>query len=105
MTGKHGNRWSRDSIVLAIKAYVLQHGRRPSADEWKRAGPWPSYHTVVRHFGTWSDAIEASGFPRPHAGQWISSRHRKRGPYRKNKNFYKVVTIKELADRKEGESD
>jgi hypothetical protein len=62
VAGKHGNRWTRASIIEAIYACVEVSGRPPSAAEWKRGGDHPSYNAVSRVFGSWSAALRAAGW-------------------------------------------
>lgn len=62
-------RWTRDKIIAAIKAFGREHDRPPTADEWRHVGATtPNYSAVVTHCGSWADAIEAAGFPRPRRG-------------------------------------
>lgn len=81
---RHGNRWTPALIIAAILRFVDVTGRPPTADEWKLGGPWPNYATIRRHFGSWGDAIEAAGLPRPTCGVYVvSERSQPRGVYRR----------------------
>lgn len=68
-----GRQWSHDTIVQAIRDWVVLYGETPSATDWNvstpwcdverfRAGDWPHLSTVQYHFGSWNKAIEAAGF-------------------------------------------
>lgn len=57
-------RWTRDTVLVAIQAWVQEHGRAPSSIDWRHAGPtWPNVTTVRKVFGRWNTAIEAAGLP------------------------------------------
>lgn len=58
-------RWTSEEILEQIRLFHKQNGRPPTSREFKRAGPWPKQTTVVKKFGSWANAIEAAGFPRP----------------------------------------
>lgn len=61
--------WSPERILAAIRAWAAEHGRPPGAREWRHTRPTaPTTNTVVREFGSWANAIEAAGFPRPRSG-------------------------------------
>lgn len=65
---------------MRCAAGALLHGKQPSADDWAAAGTaHPTRVTVVRVFGTWSDAIRAAGFtPRPGVGAHLAAENRAR---------------------------
>jgi hypothetical protein len=85
-------RWTAAMIITCIQRWAAVHGRPPMKEEWRRSGEGhPSATTVQRRFGSWNDAISASGFAprargetlRPRAathrrcsssGRWISAR-------------------------------
>lgn len=53
--------WTRERILEAMRAWKQQHGRLPTADEWKTAAQSrPGQSTVIRHFGSWSAGIAAA---------------------------------------------
>ncbi|MBJ7469679.1 MAG: hypothetical protein JHD16_00175 [Solirubrobacteraceae bacterium] len=79
--------WTPVRILEAIQSWEAAYGSPPRATEWcptlvrrygseaeerlaeaRRRGEVPSVETVRRHFGRWSDAIVAAGFPRPRPG-------------------------------------
>lgn len=61
--------WTREGILLSIQIFHSENGRTPKADEWIKAAPdHPTTSTVVKHLGSWSNAIEAAGFDRPTRG-------------------------------------
>jgi len=56
-------RWDRDRIVAAIRAFADEHGRPPTSKDWKRVGEdHPAWGSVVRHFGSFGAALSAAGF-------------------------------------------
>lgn len=73
------NRWTRTSIVAALRAWTRETGRAPRRVEWSgerrsRAGEaqrkwmrehprWPSSSCVAAHFGTWSAALAEASLP------------------------------------------
>ena len=64
---QHENaRWTKEAIVAAMRSWAVEHGSPPDADDWRVQGgrPVPSLTTVQYVFGTWSDGLEAAGFPR-----------------------------------------
>jgi hypothetical protein len=64
-----GRRWQRDNIVRAIQLWAELHGRPPVSQQWRRGAPdHPSFSQVYgpsAPFDSWSEAVEAAGFPRP----------------------------------------
>ena len=70
--------WTREAVVDAIQRFAAAHGRPPLAEEWVRVAPahhYPARNSVYRStsrssspFPSWSDAIEAAGFPRRQLG-------------------------------------
>lgn len=65
---QHDNaRWTQEAIVTAIREWVDEYGRPPTAGEWRvqQGRDIPPSSTVQRAFGKWSDAIVAAGFSRP----------------------------------------
>lgn len=97
--------WTKELIIDAIKRFAEIHGRRPSSSEWlsvrekhKRLGRnsderYPYAATVLYHFGSWADAIEAAGFERPMRGQYYladrSEVARRRGEQQRLRNRQK----------------
>lgn len=55
--------WTPESIIASIQAFVAEHGRPPTADDWRSdAGGFPNTSTVQREFGgAWNAAIAAAG--------------------------------------------
>lgn len=51
-----------DQILDAIRAFAAEHGRPPLAREWTGPG---SAQLVANRCGSWAQALEAAGFPRP----------------------------------------
>lgn len=109
--------WNKERIVEAIQRFAEEHGRRPSSSEWlsptadqkknTRFGKdgYPYATTVLYHFGSWANAIEAAGFERPVIGQYYiadrkevarlrGERQRKTGSQTKSK---KPHTLKSAA--------
>lgn len=62
--------WTRETIIEAIQRWAHEHGAPPASTDWfKRVDDYPSTSMVKRLFdGSWADAVEAAGFPRPHRG-------------------------------------
>lgn len=72
-----GRPWTQEEVVEAIRRFAAEHGRRPKSTDWARPkaerGDYPHISSVARTrhhpncpFDSWSDAIVAAGFPRPH---------------------------------------
>lgn len=55
--------WTAGRIIAAIRTYADQHGRPPTADEWRKSGglEHPTNVTALRVFGTWNSALAAAG--------------------------------------------
>lgn len=51
-------------IIELIQLWADIHGEPPKVADWKnvRGTGWPSYLTVIRHYGSWDEAIFAAGF-------------------------------------------
>jgi hypothetical protein len=64
---------ARRRHVDAFHRFHAQHGRVPSAWEW-RGGTWPSSSAVIRAFGSWNAGVRAAGFEPRRSGE--------RGPQR-----------------------
>jgi hypothetical protein len=76
--------WTRTRIIDAIDRWVTIYGEPPTVSEWGKSNPlapawrkkrmaeargtWPELRVVQRVFGSWADAIEAAGYPRPRRG-------------------------------------
>lgn len=63
-------RWPREKIIAAIQEWAAEHGRPPTAGDWKSkdpAGRRPTSAAVWTTMG-WADAVEEAGFPRPVGG-------------------------------------
>lgn len=72
-------KWTPETITAAIQLWVQEHGRPPSANDWRAANGrgTPPTATVQREFGgSWAAAIEAAGFPRPRSGHYDRSRRK-----------------------------
>jgi len=71
--------WTRESLIEKLHEWVDEYGRPPAAADWNPAqarnqgsrpevierwlsGEWPTYSTVMRHFGRWNNFIESAGF-------------------------------------------
>jgi hypothetical protein len=71
------HRWDRDSIQVALRAWVEQTGTPPRRQDWSGERPdaaapaqrkwmnehpqWPSSSCVAAHFGSWGEALRAAG--------------------------------------------
>jgi len=69
--------WTAETIVDAIQRWAAEHGRPPTADDWRKAAPdgsHPAASSCYRSankgapFDSWSDAIRAAGFDTPAGG-------------------------------------
>jgi transposase len=69
--------WTNERVIEAILRFAELNGRRPVATEWLSKGHgvngdgYPNTGTVMAHFGSWANAIEAAGFPRPQLGAYV----------------------------------
>jgi len=55
--------WSKESIITAIQSYYKVNNKIPVALDFRNTkGLYPGATTVVEHFGTWNNALVASGF-------------------------------------------
>jgi transcriptional regulator with XRE-family HTH domain len=75
-------RWTRENVISAIQAFALAFGRPPQSIDWNTTlarrfggvgtanGHFPSVSTVQELFGSWANAIEVAGFPRPSKGTY-----------------------------------
>jgi len=71
--------WTREMIIERVQQWNRTHGQPPTATDWNPSmlvgtglaakaesfysGCWPQMGTVSNHFGSWSAAIAAAGFP------------------------------------------
>lgn len=81
--------WSASKIIAAIHEWDCLYGRPPVSTDWNKAVEgsrgghvkkprrdwtgyrrWPTLMAVQREFGSWADAIEIAGFPRPQIGHF-----------------------------------
>lgn len=61
--------WDRDDILDAIRRWDAEYGHPPTSTEWmRRVDGYPTTTTVASRFGSWANAIEQAGFPRPTRG-------------------------------------
>jgi hypothetical protein len=65
--------WTADRVVAAIQRFAQANGRPPVSTEWNSAGhgDYPYTSEVLRECGSWANAIEAAGFPRPFRGNKV----------------------------------
>jgi hypothetical protein len=81
-TRARGHVLTDEQILAAIREWHRRYGEPPTRSDWSparalqlgqewrvdryRAGNWPSFNTVVRRFGTLTEAVRAAGLePRP----------------------------------------
>ena len=50
-----------DEAVAALREYVDQRGRLPTAESWTEAAMRPSEKTIRRQFGSFREAIQRAG--------------------------------------------
>jgi hypothetical protein len=64
--------WDREKIIQRILDWTASHdGRPPTSEEWSpgrnneqwHTGEWPRALTVVRHFGSWQNALAGAAAP------------------------------------------
>jgi len=61
--------WEKAEIIDAIQRWRREYGEPPTSTEWARhIEGYPTTSTVKARFGSWANAIEAAGFPRPTRG-------------------------------------
>lgn len=61
--------WENGDILAAIRRWESEYGHPPTSTEWmRRVDGYPTTATVKARFGSWADAIEQAGFPRPTRG-------------------------------------
>lgn len=77
-------RWTRESIIAAMQKWTELYDEVPGTIDWNPAmarlrgepqrqvrylnGAWPATATVVRHFGSWTAAVQAAGLEARTAG-------------------------------------
>jgi predicted transcriptional regulator len=82
-------KWTQELVIEKIQEWTHLHGKPPKATDWlhlvegspgqyvqgsrdeiwsKRR--WPSVGSVQNRFGSWANAVEAAGFPRPLVGHY-----------------------------------
>lgn len=76
--------WTAEAIIAAIRMFADEHGRPPTAREWtlgSRGRRFPPVVSVQREFGSWAEAIERAGFPRPRSGvrKWTPEQRAQQG--------------------------
>ena len=54
--------WDKQSIILAIKAFVELNTCIPKLRDFKYSEGYPDPDTVQKYFGSWNKGIEAAGF-------------------------------------------
>lgn len=61
--------WTREQVIDAIRRWAAEHGAPPISKDWQHWSPDRPTHDVARaRCGSWADAIEAAGYPRPAPG-------------------------------------
>jgi HNH endonuclease len=72
---QHNNRhWTPQTIIKQIQRFHRENSRVPLATDWLTAGRglngdgYPAVAVIQREFGSWANAIEAAGYPRPKVG-------------------------------------
>ena len=72
--------WTDEQILDAFRDWEAIFGSPPKSDDWNGgwAGDYPTYKTVIRHFGSWQAAKDrASSLGRPKKrppGYWTRER-------------------------------
>lgn len=89
MRGVLPGTWNPERVIIALVDWANEFGGPPRTLEWgppERAADvigrvraqrwaaeyprWPSWGTVARHFGSWSQALESAGLRRRRTGPW-----------------------------------
>lgn len=66
---KRPKRYTNEEIIQAIQGFHAKNNRPPTHDDWIAAADGrPTANTIGNRFGSWANAIEAAGFPRPASG-------------------------------------
>lgn len=64
--------WSKSECLDKLEEWRTERGSQPpTAKEWRTpsGGDRPPVKTLIRHFGSWNEAMLAAGFvPRPRSG-------------------------------------
>lgn len=72
--GRGVARWNRGSVEEAIRAWAAAHDGRPPIQRNSTGDPLlPSLTSTRETHGSWANAVEASGFPRPTRGSGKSA--------------------------------
>lgn len=62
--------FTEQDVIQAIRNWHATHGTPPTVRDWHKARDGhPAASTVKYLFGTWGNAIEAAGYPRPTRGR------------------------------------
>lgn len=67
-TGHGVARWTQETVVAAIKAWAEKNGRPPAQRDATGDSSLPSGSIARTACGSWADAVEQAGFPRPKIG-------------------------------------
>lgn len=54
--GQQAVKWTRESMIALRDSYIREHGSKPSCKRWQGR---PSWYSVKRVFGSWSNYMEA----------------------------------------------
>lgn len=63
--------FSNEDLLGAIRRFNEEQGAPPAVVDFAsgRTPGLPAASTIIGRFGSWSNAIEAAGFPRPKRGR------------------------------------
>jgi len=56
---------THEAIARALRGYHDNHGQSPSTTAWKLARSRPSAEAIIKHCGSWAQALELAGLPAP----------------------------------------
>ena len=56
-----------------IRAFVAEHGKAPTVQEWRDARLSPSTKVIIRRHGTWNRALQAAGVAPRRRARWERS--------------------------------
>ena len=56
--------WTPESIELAVRDFIAEYGRQPTAGDARADRGLPHFVSVARQYGSWNAMLDALGLPR-----------------------------------------